>query len=169
VAEATPDRVMPVPRWSVPDPSTRVVELRPPGSPPTPARVSTRGAWLLVTGGGLAMLGSVLPWSVVTSAQGVLSADGLRGDGRITAVLGGLLLVLGAAVFAGWSNRAVGITGLVTAIAVTAVAGYNAFNLDDFGEAADQMAALNFGHGLLITAIGGLIALLGSARLVARA
>jgi hypothetical protein len=131
--------------------------------------VSTRGAWLLVTGGGLAILGSVLPWSVVTSAQGVLSADGLKGDGRITAVLGGLLLVLGAAVFAGWSNRAVGITGVVTAIAVAAIAGYNAFDLDAFGDAADQMASLNLGHGLLITAIGGLVALLGSARLVARA
>jgi hypothetical protein len=57
----------------------------------------------------------------------------------------------------------------VAAISVAAIAGYNAFNLDAVGDAADQIAALNLGHGQLITAIGGLVALLGSARLVARA
>ena len=51
---------------------------------------------------------------------------------------------------------------------ITVIAAYNAFDLSAFGDAGDQLASLDMGHGLVITVIGGVIAAVGAARAVAR-
>ena len=162
--------------WSLPDPASRVRALPQPGDGPatsaTPddgpvGRAQSASGWLLVVGGGLATLGSVLPWSVVTSSRRVLSADGLGGDGRITLLLGLVVVAVGVMALVSRLRRAACIVALVAAAVVVVVAGYNAFDLDSFGTASDQMASLEMGHGLLITAIGGGVAVVGGVRLVA--
>jgi hypothetical protein len=164
-----------VSEWSLPDPAARVKALRDPeDEPPTAANAngpvggtqSTSG-WLLVVGGGLAVLGSILPWSVVTSSRRVLSADGLTGDGRITILLGLAVVVVGVLALVGRPPRPACIGALVAAAVVVVIAGYNAFDLDALGTASDQMASLEMGHGLLITAIGGTVAVVGGVRLLA--
>ena len=162
--------------WSLPDPASRVRALPQPGDAPatsaTPddgpiGRAQSASGWLLVVGGGLATLGSVLPWSVVTSSRRVLSADGLGGDGRITLLLGLVMVAVGVMALVSRLRRAACILALVAAAIVVVVAGYNAFDLDSFGTASDQMASLEMGHGLLITAIGGGVGIVGGVRLVA--
>ncbi len=156
-------------RWSLPDPSTRVDVVPAIGSSSTVQRVQSLAGWLLITGGGMAVLGSVLPWSVVTSYKKVLSADGLGGDGRITLLLGLVLVGLGTVALLRRVPQGLAAGSLVAAIAVTVVAGYNAFDLGSLGDASDQLSSLELGHGLVITLIGGLIGVVGGARLVARA
>jgi hypothetical protein len=122
---------------------------------------------MLVIGGGLAMLGSILPWSVVTTSRRVLSADGLRGDGRITLLLGLIVVAIGVRALVGLVRRPVVVVALVAASVTAVIAGFNAFDLQGFGNASDQLASLNVGHGLLITVIGAVVAVIGCVRLVA--
>jgi hypothetical protein len=125
--------------------------------------------WLVIAGGGLAVLGSVLPWRVATTFGSVFSTDGLRGDGRLTLALGVLLVVIGAITVVGHVTRVAAVVAVVAGAAVIAVAGYNAFDLDEIGRAGDRLASMQLGHGLLITVIGGVLCLIGAARTVARA
>lgn len=134
------------------------------------ARAGQVDGWLLLTGGGLAALGSVLPWSVMTTGdRGVHSAAGITGDGWVTLLLGLVVVLAGALTLVGWATRGLAVTAVVCAIAITVVAGYNSFDLSAFGAAGDQLASMELGHGLVMTVIGGLVALVGSARAVARA
>jgi len=174
-----------VSEWSLPDPARRVhsvPEPRPPARatpaataepsprrPVAPAvdRAQSSSGWLLLVGGGLVVLGSVLPWSVVTTSRHVLSADGLRGDGRVTLVLGLIVAAIGLRALLATVRRSMVVVALVAASVAAVVAGFNAFDLETLGTAADQLASLNVGHGLLLTAIGGIVAVIGSVRLVA--
>ena len=159
----------PVSRWSLPDPSTRVATLPDPARrrAPAPKRPSFEG-WLLITGGGIAMLGSVLPWSVMTTGDRVHSAAGTTGDGRVTLLLGLILVAAGVLTLLGVAARWLAITAIACAIMLTVIAAYDAVDLSAFGNAGDELASLEMGHGLVITVIGGVLAAVGAARCVAR-
>jgi hypothetical protein len=158
---------VPVSRWSLPDPSTRVPSL------PTPTRVDGRhvesvAGWLLVIGGGLCVLGSLLPWSVITAVKTVLSVDALHGDGRFTLPLGLIIVAIGILTLGGRVGLRLAVVVTVLSVAVTAIAVYNAIDLDALGTAANEEASLELGHGLVITLIGAVLGVIGGARLVAR-
>ena len=127
-------------------------------------------AWLLVIGGGLAALGSVLPWRVATEGgKHVLSTAGLRGNGWLTLVLGVAVLVVGLLGLRRRGRPGVAVAVLVAGVAITVVAGYNAFDLGALGDTSDQTASYELGHGLLMALIGGVLTLVGGARFVGRA
>jgi len=158
-----------VSRWSLPDPSTRVVAFpEPDGDGVAIARRAPIDGWLLLTGGGLSALGSVLPWSVMTTGDRVQSAAGITGDGKVTLILGLVLVACGALALVGVAARWLAITAIASAIMITVIAAYNAVDLSALGNAGDQLASLEMGHGLVITIIGGVIAAVGAARAVAR-
>ncbi len=134
-----------------------------------PTRVRRGAGWPLVVAGGLAVIGSVLPWSVVTTFKHVVSFQGLRHDGWFTLVLGIALVLIGIAVLQGYSNQTVAVVALCVAAAIAVIAVYSTTDLAAFGNARDTNESLEVGHGLVITMIGGLLGVIGSARLVALA
>jgi hypothetical protein len=140
------------------------------GEPPrTLDDVHQVAGWLVIAGGGLAILGSVLPWRVATTFGSVFSTDGLRGDGRLTLALGIVVVIIGALTVAGHVTRGAAVGALIAGVAIVAVATYNAFDLDQIGASGDRLASMQLGHGLLTTVIGGVLCLIGAARAVARA
>jgi hypothetical protein len=60
---------------------------------PTDRTPNKAGPALELIGGGLVLLGSFLPWATVATVFGTVSLNGIDGDGKITMVLG-LVLVL---------------------------------------------------------------------------
>jgi hypothetical protein len=162
--------VVPVNRWSVPDPATRVATLPAPAQrrvQPRPRALVTAETWLLLVGGGMAMLGSILPWSVATTGALVASENGMHRDGRVTILLGLVVVVVGVVGIWYRIGRGVAVGALVAAVTITVLTGYDAFDLSAFGDAGDQLASLEIGHGLVITVIGGVVAMIGAARVVA--
>jgi hypothetical protein len=105
---------------------------------------------------------------MTTGDKGLHSAAGIVGDGWVTLLLGLVVVVAAAPALVGWGARGLAVTGVVSAIAITVIAGYNAFDLSAFGHAGDQLASMEMGHGLVMTVIGGIVALVGGARVVAR-
>ena len=63
-----------------------------------PARLTGRptkaGPALEFIGGGLVLLGSFLPWASVATVFGTVSLNGIEGDGKITVVLGVVLVLI---------------------------------------------------------------------------
>ena len=107
------------------------------------------------------MLGSVLPWSVMTTGDRVHSAAGTAGDGRVTLLLGLILVAAGVLTLLGVAARWLAITAISCAIMLTVIAAYDAVDLSAFGNAGDELASLEMGHGLVITVIGGVLAAVG--------
>lgn len=128
-------------------PRAAVHEARPPLRYP-----STAGMLLMTVGSALVMLGSFMPWVRL----GPISISGMEGDGKITVVIGLIMLILGVTSRTAPSNvpRAIVMAGAIVAVAVA---------LTDTNRLVE--GGINrrlIGIGLFAILVGGLMALVGS-------
>jgi hypothetical protein len=135
------------------------------GRPPRPAVVV--GAVLLVAGGVLMIVGSLLSWFDIGSETfNGFSKGGDNGtkDGPIFSVMGGLAIVFGLVQLASKKVLALGILGLVTAV----LGLLGAFA--DLGDVMDleDVGFVSAGPGLYVVVAGAVVALAGSIATIAK-
>ncbi len=126
-----------------PRPGARVA--RRPRRYPAPA-----GVFVMVLGAVLVIVGSVMPWVRL----GPISVSGLEGDGRITAVLGLLILILALASRTSPSRlpRVLVMVGALFSVAIAAV---------DNTRLREGLPENLIGAGIGTVFFGGILALIG--------
>lgn len=133
------------------------------GLPAATAGVSAVALFAL--GGGLLItLGSLLPWATATAPfLGTINVSGVDGDGKITLILGVLILLTGVARFArsslpGLLQVSPAVLGLIVGI----VAGIDLVNvssrISDLKAEAQGLATASVGVGLWVTLLGAILA-----------
>jgi uncharacterized protein DUF2510 len=130
------------------------------------AKVEAR-PWAIATlvGGGLAAIAAFLPWAKATVLFFTATQNGIDGDGVKTliggafVVLFSLIQLLGHARNDKWPY----VVNLVAALGITSIAGYDLVDIANNG--ADLVEP---GSGLYLTAIAGVIVLVGSVGGLAR-
>ena len=142
------------------------------GKPPRPA--VTVGAWLMVAGGALMIIGSFLNWfefdgeSFNGFSKGIENEDGTK-DGPVFSVLGGLAIAFGFVQLASKKVLALGILGIITSAfgLIAAVA-----DLSDVNDAVDLVKAFgsdaSTGPGLYLVLLGSAVAIGGSIATIAK-
>ena len=135
---------------------------QPQAQPETQAeRPARTGPVLAVAGAGAAILGSLLPWATLTHVFGSASLSGIEGDGLITLVLGGVLLVGAILQLTNETSRYVW-TEVVAAVTVL-VAVFALVNmLSNIGDADSEFARASVGPGLYLVVAGAGMALVGT-------
>ena len=137
----------------------------PPAPPPPPqpaaAGSSKAGPAISLVGGALVSVGSLMPWASIATVFGTVNLNGTEGDGKITLVLG-LLVVLFAILELTGSSGTRGI-GLVVALLAAAAGIYDMTNLSSrMGEVTSEFARPSVGVGLYAVVGGGALAVIGS-------
>jgi hypothetical protein len=124
-------------------------------------------AWILAISGGAIAVGSFLPWRTLRAALiGSVDVAGTEGDGVITLVVGGFVVLIGILALTRGISRVSAIIGLVLA----GVAGWVAYEglasalevIDEINSDPDGLAQASVGIGLWIVAIGAIGAIVGS-------
>jgi len=154
------------PNCHAPNPS------RPPAPPPAAARQVTAApvtgrspvtSWIVVLSGGLITLGSIFPWITASAVfVGSISVNGMEGDGKITIVLGVILLVFGfVGVGGGKIHPVILILPGVAAIGVVII---NYQNIQDAVREIQSsgVGVSSIGYGFWMIAIGGVVAVVGA-------
>ncbi len=113
---------------------------------------SPAGVWMMIGGSVAVILGSFMPWVRL----GPITISGIEGDGKITAVIGLAMVILGLAARSS-PSRLPRISVLIGAILAVAIAVTDANRLIEGG--FDRRLT---GAGLGTILIGGIIALIGS-------
>ncbi|WP_239373452.1 hypothetical protein, partial [Frankia sp. Cj5] len=136
--------------------------------PPRPARAGRLAGLVVGTAGAVTGAGAVLPWSTLSSGAETRTFSGLTvGDGRVTLVVGVVLLMIGfARLFGRPAGAADGVVARVLAAGVTVLSTMDIIAgpppLASFrGISADQMSVVP-GPGVVLTLVAGLVALVGS-------
>jgi len=123
------------------------------------AKVGER-PWAIATlvGGGLAAIAAFLPWAKVSVLFFTATQNGIDGDGVMT-LIGGALIVLFSLIQLGHArnDKWPYVVNLVAALGITSVASYDLVDIANNG--ADLVEP---GSGLYLTAIAGVLALVGS-------
>jgi hypothetical protein len=118
--------------------------------------------WVLILTGLLVAIGSFMTWATVyedgVEIGSFAGTDGNR-DGKITAVLGALILALGVVIVAKQGRLWVGIVGIVLAAfgAITALADIG--DISNTSRAFGGLARLDVGPGLIVVLVASLAAL----------
>jgi hypothetical protein len=121
-----------------------------------------QGAMLLLAGGALAAIGSLLPWATVSSGFGSVSINGIEGDGRFTVVLGGALALLGF-LRLGTPPRGNPIIGFLLAILLGIVGALAYSNLSGgLADAESEFVRASIGIGLYLVLAGAIAGIIGS-------
>jgi hypothetical protein len=117
---------------------------------------------LAVVGAGAVILGSLLPWAKLTHVFGSASFSGIEGDGVITLVLSGVLLMGAILQLTNETSRhvwtevvAAGSTLLVAVVALTNM-------IANIGDADSEFAWASVGPGLYLVVAGAGMALVGT-------
>ncbi len=113
---------------------------------------SPTGVWMMAGGSVAVILGSFMPWVRL----GPISISGIEGDGKITAVIGLVMVILGLAARSS-PSRLPRTSVLIGAILAVAIAVTDANRLVEGGLNRQLMGA-----GLGTILIGGITALIGS-------
>ena len=136
-------------------------------SAPTPASTekSSNAAWWLIGGAAAGVFGAFLPWV----SAGPFSVSGIDGDGQITAILSIITGIIGIVALRSSDQRTSG-PGKVFAILLSAVVALVGFyDLGEIGgELDDSIIEVTPGFGLFVTIAGGIIGVVGAARLKKR-
>lgn len=130
----------------------------------TPDKGSPTAAWIVVLAGGLITLGSILPWVTASAVfVGSISVNGMDGDGKITVVLGVILLAIGF-IGAG-SGDMHPVTPIIPGLAAIGVVITNYQNIQDSVREiqSSDVGTASIGYGFWMIAIGGVVALMGAA------
>jgi hypothetical protein len=132
-------------------------------------RSSTRTAtaWLLLVGGGLVIVGSLLPWMTARTVFGTLQRGALDGDGLITLGAGAVLAACGVAGLLKAPQTPILIVGLLAGLTGGSVLAYDGTRivrlLDDINSDSSGVAQAELGAGLVVLALGVLCSLVGLA------
>ena len=140
------------------------------GAPAAPAAAVPSGdlkrlAQVIIGGGALLVLGSLLPWASVRAFFGTVTVNGTEGDGVITLVIGAVIAFLGFRLLNGLSRKMT-IGALVLSVLMVALV---IFELADISSAisADEVDDLdvevNPGTGLYLCGLGAAASTIGSA------
>jgi hypothetical protein len=127
---------------------------------PTDRTPNKAGPALELIGGGLVLLGSFLPWASVATVFGTVSLNGIEGDGKITMVLGLVLVLIAVLELTGSADTRV--VALVVAFIAVAIGGYDLLNAGDkLSAASNEYARASIGVGLYAIVGGGILAVVG--------
>jgi hypothetical protein len=145
------------------------VDLPPPPSlPNTPAEEAVApnkaGPVITLIGGVLVAVGSLMPWATVTHAFGTLTVNGTEGDGRITLVVGLILVLVAVLELAGTvSGRNVARDiALILAFVAAGIGVYQIVNLESrLGDVRSEFARASVGMGLYSVVGGGVLGVVG--------
>jgi len=139
--------------------------------PKGPRPAVTVGAALLVAGGALMIVGSLLSWFTLDgdSINGFSKDSDGTNDGPVFAVLGGLAIIFGFVQLASKKVLALGIIAIVTS-AIGLLAGFA--DLGDVNDVVDIGEAfgvdVNVGPGLYVVILGSVVAIAGAIATVAK-
>lgn len=117
-------------------------------------------AILGMVGGGLAVVGALLPWATVATAFGSVSATGIDGDGKFALGLGAVIALAAFIRYGSGGKRGIiALLGIVTLVLA-------AFEYQSVSARIDPTAAFHesVGAGLYLVFLGGAAALLSSGR-----
>jgi hypothetical protein len=153
---------------AAPRPETAVVAT------PTPAPIARRlanRAFVTIGGAGVAAIGCALPWASVDYGLGTQAINGTQvGGGQIDLVLALLIAGLGVLFLTGRTGAKANLGSLVLAALLVVICVANMVdisNLIDKERAAggdalfDTGASIQFGSGVVIVLLGGLVAVVG--------
>ncbi|KJE23577.1 hypothetical protein FF36_02026 [Frankia torreyi] len=160
-----------VPEHEVPRPGEPVT-----GSATAPGRTRPAAALAMIVGAVGCVIGSVLPWSEMSSADETRTFNGLVvGDGRLVLVLAVILGALGAARLA---RRPIGggaadvLVARVVAILIVVIAGldraYGPPTLASFRAISADVISIHPQNGIMFTLGSGILALIGAVLLQRR-
>jgi len=153
------------------DTGTRSVHNPPMELPPAPifperpdqtgaTTANKAGPAIELVGGALVTIGSFMPWAGVATVFGTLSVNGTEGDGKITMVIGLVLVLLAILELTGASNTR--IAALVLALIAAGVGGYDLVNASDkIADVGNEYARASVGVGLYAVVAGGVLAVVG--------
>ncbi|EIV90960.1 hypothetical protein FraQA3DRAFT_0376 [Frankia sp. QA3] len=141
-----------------------------------PARTRPAAALAMIVGAVGCVIGSVLPWSEMSSADETRSFNGIVvGDGRLVGVLAVILAVVGAARLA---RRPIGggaadiLVARLVAILIVVIAGldraYGPPTLASFRAVSADVISIHPQNGIMVTLGSGVLALIGAVLLQAR-
>lgn len=118
--------------------------------------MSNETKWWLIGSGGLIILGSFMPWI----SAGLISLAGTSGDGQITAVLGGLIVLAG---LIGKVSRLTGMAAIGFSVISLLIVGNVFTNLSDGGSVE------NMGFGLVVVGAASIAAVAAGAKVMTEA
>jgi hypothetical protein len=131
----------------------------------------TLGAWLLIAGGALLIVGSFLDWFSVLGETytGFSSGDGGSKDGPVFVFLGAVLLAFGVAQLVARKVLALGILAIVVGALAVLAALADISDVSDVVDLADSIGVdASSGPGLWVILIGAMVALAGGIATVAK-
>lgn len=119
------------------------------------------GPAIALVGGALVAIGSLMPWATITHVFGTVNLNGTEGDGKITLVVGLVLVFLAVLELTGTGNiRAI---ILIVAVVAAGLGVYEIVNLNDrLVDVNTEFARASVGVGLNAVVGGGVLAVLGS-------
>jgi hypothetical protein len=123
------------------------------------------GPAIAAVGGGLVLIGSFMPWASVATAFGTVSIAGTEGDGKITLVIGLVMVLLsvleltGNVLIVGLPTR---VLGLIAAFGAAGVGSYDLVNVsNNLSSVSSEFARASIGIGLYAVVGGGVTAIVG--------
>jgi hypothetical protein len=150
-------------RWYPPTSQPAVAPSPAAPPPPAPSLVNKTPGVILLVSGGLAILGSFLPWISLTAPfVGTITRSGLDGggDGLLTAGLGAALGVLGLVQLQREASRSTLIAGILLCLALGALTAF------EFSDASSRFATANASSDLIVTSYGSGLYVLAVAAVV---
>jgi len=126
-------------------------------------------AWLFLGGGIGVLVGSFTTWVELTPGfVGNITASGVDGDGKLTAVAGAVAVAGGWFVLRGRPKRWLSSLSVFASLAALGIALYNLYHayMTDvtgaFGDQVHTLAAVSPGWGLYLTLAAAVVALTGA-------
>lgn len=150
------------------EPGVRPAAPTPAVNRPAPVRDYSglvRPAILTMIGGILVAAGSLLPWATISSGFGVLSVNGIEGDGVFTLAIGGGVTLLGYLEFAGGGPRWGPGAAFVLSLAGLALGLFEYTNISGrVNETDSEFLRASVGIGVYLILVGAAVALFGAWR-----
>jgi len=123
----------------------------------------------LLIGAIVILVGSIMPWGRVTTVFGTMTINGTEGDGVITIVLGGILLLVALA-HKGTPGKLYSVAGVVLALIALYVSGATMLRMGGAAAGIDsEYASAGVGSGVFVTIVGSILAAIGSSKKIADA
>ncbi len=110
--------------------------------------------WAIIGAGVVLGLGSLLPWATATTVLGNFSKNGTSGDGVLTLICAGLVVVLGIVMLRQYLAVGWIVGGAIVSAVALGIAVYDAIDLP----VGNQYASVSVGFGLWLCIIAALVA-----------
>lgn len=120
-----------------------------------------QGMWVAGIASVGALVGSLLPWASVFIGFGTLDIAGTKGDGKLT--LGVALFCLGMVLI---QNSTAAVLGAIGMLIVAGIGVYDWSNVAGMSGVNSLAVNVDVGTGLIITALAGIVGIVGFGLLV---